>query len=171
MRGQKEKDKAKYVDSMQPYIYTQIKKDSKFQKDQILTFTKLDLIPIVFNKENVFKWLAESGWIEGMCFKRLGENFPYYDDYVQDIYLQIYDKLDHLIDIYESTGITAFCGYIKTMVNTNCLVKTCKAYKNHRAFHDHIVTFDDTVWNDIIDKYDADSNQIYKFNKNTDIDY
>ena len=71
-----------------------------------------------------------------------------------------------LIDIYETKGILAFCGYIKMIVFTNCFAEGAQTYKAIRKFsRDFTVSCDEKMWNDIIDKYDPDTMQYYKFNK------
>lgn len=115
MRGQKELDHKRHVEAAKAI---HLKKPS--EKHSIMGFTYLDLVPIEFNRQNVMEWLANSGWIEGLIIKYLGDQFPYLDDYIQEIYIQIFDKIDRLIEIYETKGIMAFCAYIKVVIFTNC---------------------------------------------------
>jgi len=79
--------------------------------------TPLDLFPLEPTKENVFQYLVDSYWVEAQVIKIMGFENPIIDDVIAEIYLLIYDKLDHLLDIYERRGILAFCGYIKTVVS------------------------------------------------------
>lgn len=165
MKGQKQKDKEKYIDR------AKVNRTSKVVSTDVysIKFTYLDLVPIEFTKQNVLKWLAESGWIEGCIIKYLGDQFPYLDDYIQEIYLLIYDKLDKLIDIYETRGVLAFCGYVKTMIFTNCFAEGSPVYKKIRYFNSKLtVSCDEDMWNDIVDTY-VESEGIYRMKKTNEL--
>lgn len=167
MKGQKEKDRLKYIEPAKT-----LHKRAPNEKTNVLGFSRLDLIPLVFNRDTAMKWLAESGWIEGMCIKYLGDQFPYLDDYIQEIYILIFDKIDHLVDIYEDRGILAFCGYVKAIVQINCFADGSKVYKNIRKFsRDFTLSCDTEVWNDICDTFNPEQDKYYKFNKTNDLQY
>lgn len=68
----------------------------------VLKFTWLDLFPLEPTPNSVMEYLVESGWIDSMIIKQLGDACPYLDDYIQEIYMLIFDKIDKIIDIYEN---------------------------------------------------------------------
>jgi len=108
MKGHREKEKKKRRKTE--------KREWNPKKKIPLLLTPLDLFPLHPTKENVFQYLVDSYWIEAQVIKIMGVENPIIDDVISEIYLLIYDKLDHLLDIYERRGILAFCGYIKTVV-------------------------------------------------------
>lgn len=165
MKGQKQKEKEKYLDRAKT-----LNTKKSAEKKNTMGFTYLDLVPIEFTKENVMEWLANSGWIEGSIIKMLGDQFPFLDDYIQEIYLLIFDKIDRLIDVYEERGILAFCGYVKMIIRIACFSTGAQTYKNMRKFSkDLTVSLDQENWNALIDTYDAETMPFYKFNKTNDL--
>lgn len=165
MKGEKQRFKETHIDNANTFQHK-----SHRDRGLMLAFTYLDLVPLEFTRENVMKWLAESGWIEGLVIKYLGDQFPYLDDYIQEIYLLIFDKIDKLIEVYETRGILAFCGYVKMIVFTNCFAEGSAVYKKVRYFNRNFtVSCDTEVWNTICDTYDPDTMQYYKFSKTTEL--
>lgn len=165
MKGQKTKEKEKYIDKAKTVNHLKGN-----ERNTIVGFTYLDLVPIDFTRENVMNWIANTGWIEGLIIKYLGDSFVYLDDYIQEIYLSIFDKLDRLIEVYENKGILSFCGYIKAIVKTSCYAEGAQVYKKIRYFSDKFtVSLEQEQWNDIIDTYNPETDKYYKFNKTNDL--
>lgn len=75
----------------------------------------------------------------------------------------IFERIDKLIDIYEERGILAFCGYIKMIVFTNTFSEKSAVYKKVCYFkHHNTYTLDDTLWNELLDTYDFETEDYYK---------
>lgn len=137
--------------------------------DTYIKFTPLDLVPIDFNKESAMKYLVDSRWIESLVIMKLGDQCPYLDDYIQEIYLMIFEKLDRLIQIYEQAGIGAFIGYVKCIVTTNCFSSSGYPYKHIREFSEKRTVYSDELWSQIQDKYSGEEyGQIYKMTNTYD---
>lgn len=166
MKEFQQKEDAKELRYMyKPYIQLGGHKFKCKTKGDLYRFTRLDLFPINPTRENVFKYICESGWVPGLVIKAKGETFEHLDDFIQELYLIIYDKIDKLIEVYENNGIAAFCAYLKRMVlwsvfkNGLCDRRLLK----HEKFEQ---SFDISVMNDIYDKFNED---VYHFNLSNNI--
>lgn len=157
MKGQRQKEKiSRKVQSDQRLL--------KPEKRMPLLLTPLDLFPINPTPDNVFKYLVDSYWIESMIIKNMGKDNPLIDDAISEIYLMIYDKLEHLIELYESRGILAFCGYIKTVVNVQ---SRCPIHiKNKINGRLKTVGMSNEMEHDIDEQYNPEVDEIYHL-KNT----
>lgn len=131
------------------------------EKGLPIKITRWDMHPLDFNRESMLEWLVWSGYVDSYITSHL-KNQPYLEDYRQEIWLQIIEKADRLVDIFNYEGKGKFTNFIKMMINNNIISGTSPSYRHIRRDREtKEVYFNDDGW-DIIDRTFDPADDYYK---------
>lgn len=116
----------------------------KQQKKEYKLFTNP---PSPVTWEGLIKWLSDTGWVEGRIGKVISPlDRPYYDDYVQEVWVQILEvPHDKLLDIW-NRGKGRLVNYIKSIILNNVRSSSSILYKNIRLSRSVERLLDDEQW-------------------------
>jgi len=89
--------------------------------------------PEPVTRQSLMKWLSDTGWVEGLIGKRISPlDRDYFDDYVQECWVQILSvPPDKILEIWYR-GKGKFVNYIKSIVANNIYSTSSPLYNNIR---------------------------------------
>lgn len=102
----------------------------KSQKKEYKLFTNP---PEPVTRESLMKWLSDSGWVEGRIGRVISPlDRPYFEDYVQEVWVQILSvPEDKIMDIWYR-GKGKFVNYIKAIIVNNVRSTSSNLYNHIR---------------------------------------
>lgn len=121
-----------------------------FKKDWLRTLEDSPSNPLT--RERLLNWMASTGFVEGFMRVRMHQlDHPYYEDYRQEVWLQIcLIPEDKLVFLYRA-GKGRFTNYIKMLIMNSIHSDSSILYKTIRADRRKEVYLDDTQWCEMID--------------------
>lgn len=131
----------------------------------MVRLTQYDRHPLNFNRDTMLQWLVDSNWIENYIRKQMRDtpNYDYVEDYIQEIWIQIIEKADKLVDIFQNKGKGHFTNYLKMIMNNNIHSSTSPAYVHLRKRKEkNEVYLNDAAWDIIDNTYDYETGEPYK---------
>lgn len=127
--------------------------------------TRIDLSPS-YNEvtpDSLIEWIVWTGYIDAYIRQKMKKGLdPDYEDYRQEIWVQIISIKEKLCRIYKEDGKPSFLNYLKMICNqqiiSNCSICYKKIRQPRREKENY---FNDDGW-DIIDQtYDPDVQTVY----------
>lgn len=117
----------------------------KSQKKEYKLFTNP---PEPVTRQSLMKWLSDSGWVEGRIGKVISPlDRPYFEDYVQEVWVQILSvPEDKIMDIWYR-GKGKFVNYIKSIIINNVRSTSSHLYSNIRKGRSIERLLTDEQWN------------------------
>lgn len=121
--------------------------------------------PEPVTRQSLMQWLSDSGWVEGFIGKKISPlDRVYFEDYVQECWLQILlVPEDKILDIwYRSKG--RFINYIKSIVVHNIYSYSSHLYKNIRAAGKVEKFLTDEQWQRLEDTGESEYEETFPIN-------
>lgn len=117
-------------------------------------------------RDRIMNWMASTGFIEGFIGARIHPlDRPYYDDYLQEVWLQILEvDPEKLIFLYRA-GKGRFTNYIKCLIMNNIRSDSSLLFKHIRADKKKEVYLDDDQWSSLLESDEADVENILTSHK------
>lgn len=127
--------------------------------------TKIDLSPSYdeVTPDSLIEWIVWTGYVDAYIRQKMKRGLdPDYEDYRQEIWIQIISIKEKLCRIYKEDGKPSFLNYIKMICNQQIISNSSICYKKIRyTRREKENYFNDDGW-DIIDQtYDPDEQPIY----------
>jgi len=145
IRKKKPKPKTKLRSKTKPKP-KQIKKSNKAKKvkKEYKLFTNP---PEPVTWQSLMNWLADTGWVEGHIGRKISPlDRPYFDDYVQEVWLQILSvPHEKMLEIWHR-GKGKAIEYIKAIIMNNIYSNSSHLYKNIRFANTIEKTLTDEQW-------------------------
>ena len=114
-----------------------------------MKLTGLEQEPKTYDYKGIIQWIVDSLWVENYIRKTKGPFFPYTEDFIQEVWLQI-------LSIPESKIVSAFqfskprlIAYLKCIINNNITSTTSPTYRHIQAYHTRHVSLTDMQWNSL----------------------
>lgn len=103
--------------------------------------------PEPLTRDSLMQWLSDTGWVEGFIGKRISPlDRAYFDDYVQECWVQILEvPPEKILEIWYR-GKGKFVNYIKSIVMNNIYSLSSHLYKNIRLGRSIERTLTDEQW-------------------------
>ena len=116
----------------------------KQQKKEYKLFTNP---PSPLTWQGLMQWLCDTGWVEGRIGKIISPlDRPYYDDYVQSVWVEILSvPQDKILDIW-CRGKGRFVNYIKSIILNNIRSTGSRVYNENKKWRHVERTLTDEQW-------------------------
>lgn len=97
--------------------------------------------------QSLMQWLSDTGWVEGFIGKRISPlDRAYFDDYVQECWIQILEvPQDKILEIW-FRGKGKFINYIKSIIINNIRSSSSHVFNNIRRWRQIERTMTDEQW-------------------------
>lgn len=104
--------------------------------------------PEPVTRDGLMKWLSDTGWVEGFLGKKISPlDRPYYEEYLQEVWVQILEvPEDKIVDIWHR-GKGKFVNYIKSIIMNNIYSSSSHLFQNVRKFRKDERELTDYQWN------------------------
>jgi len=131
-----------------------------------MKLTGLEQEPITYDYEGIINWLVKSLWVENYIRKQKGAQFPYLDDFIQEVWLQILSiPKEKVVEAFQ-IGKARFIAYIKCIINNNINSISSPTYRHIKFYHDKHISLTSMQWDAIDANLPEDYTGDVEINKN-----
>lgn len=114
-----------------------------------MRLTGLEQEPKSYDYKGIIQWLVDSSWVENYIRKVKGPFFPYTDDFIQEVWLQILSVPQEKIVNAFQLSKPRLVAYLKCIINNNITSTSSPTYRHIQAYHTRHLSLSDVQWNNL----------------------
>lgn len=125
----------------------------------------LEREPKTYDYEGIIQWLVDSKWVEHYIIKQKTIFFPYLEDYIQEVWMQILSvDRQKIVDSFQ-VGKGRFIAFIKMIINNNIISASSPVYRNICRWDERHIVLSDVQWN-LLESEVSECDYIHPIRKN-----